>query len=988
MKKYIILVILICFASANKSEVDDYFQLSRQLVTQGDFSNALKNQKKALALSEKKFGIKSPQSAGMYNFIGFIYYSIGDFKKALEYQTKALSIREEILKKNHPDIAESYTFLGMTYQTIGEYDKSFDCRKKSLEINKKVYGKEHIKTASSYAQIGIIYNLLGDSKKSLEYLYIALSIEEKKYPNEKIDIAETCKSIGETYYTSGNYHKSLEYLNKAVVIQEKELGKKHFDLSITYTLLANTYLGIGDSIKALEYSKKSLAIVEKILGKNHTNLTTNYHIIGTVYLSMGEYSKALEYYNKGLTIKKKTLPKTHPAIATFYADIGLVYRSKKEYKKALVFYKEALAILTKQIDKKHYAITTYYNIIADLYSSIKNYPEALKYLRESIDIQEKTIGKNQSEMATSYGVMGSLYSAMGNQLEALKYFKKATDIQEKIFYKNHFFFIAYYHNIGVLYSQVGNYIESYKYAKKSFNIFIKNRDKNFILLDSKQKRNYLKSTSPVQLFFYSAFLYKQSLLNPKERKKINQYMLDSWLNYKRTVFDIENSLEILYAQTKDKDIKSKIDELNIRKRELARLYQNIPQDSKKLKQYNQDIVKIEDKISQLEIYLGSKSSKLYLKDIKYQDISKILKPNELYIDFVKVKGGYFYFSLDKFQNIKFEVFNPVQTKYIDQVVNEIRVETEKASVNIEKSKTLYTKLYDLIIRKIDIRDKTSLIISPDGLLGLIPFEAFYDKQEQKYLIEKLNIRYIPSGKELVKLYQNRNKPSDDIVVFANPSFGLNIASNSQIRRGTIDALKRTNSFFVPLSGSWAEAKNIKKLFREDSEMYMKDNANEENLFKIQAPKILHLSTHGFFIKDKDILNPMLKSGIALSGANYAIKTQTGNGIVTGFELSGINLNGTELVVLSACETGVGEVEEAEGVASLSKAFMKAGAKHIVMSLWSVDDKATATLMENFYQNIKDGKSYSVALREAKLSMIKSRKSHPYYWSAFIGSGRD
>ncbi|SFV55495.1 hypothetical protein MNB_SV-12-334 [hydrothermal vent metagenome] len=129
------------------------------------------------------------------------------------------------------------------------------------------------------------------------------------------------------------------------------------------------------------------------------------------------------------------------------------------------------------------------------------------------------------------------------------------------------------------------------------------------------------------------------------------------------------------------------------------------------------------------------------------------------------------------------------------------------------------------------------------------------------------------------------------------------------------------------------------------------------------------------------MNPMLKAGIALSGANESIKNRKGDGIITALELSGMDLSHTELVVLSACETGVGELEEGEGVAGLNKAY-------IVMSLWSVPEKSTGELMKKFYKNLQKGQSYSEALREAKIWMIEEKNSHPYYWAGFVGSGRD
>jgi len=192
--------------------------------------------------------------------------------------------------------------------------------------------------------------------------------------------------------------------------------------------------------------------------------------------------------------------------------------------------------------------------------------------------------------------------------------------------------------------------------------------------------------------------------------------------------------------------------------------------------------------------------------------------------------------------------------------------------------------------------------------------------------------------------------------------------------------------FTALPGTKAEAKAIKSTFAEGATTeYLQDSATEKNLIKIKEPNILHIATHGFFINDDTIPNPMLKSGIVLTGANKSRIKGRGDGIVTALKLSGLDLKGTDLVVLSACETGVVDINSTDSVSGLSKAFIQAGAKDIVMSLWSVDDLATKELMTSFYQEMKENKNYAQALKAAKLKMIEDGR-HPFYWGAFVVSG--
>jgi len=935
-------------------------------------------------------------SLGHYDNLGHICLSKGEYTKALKFFIKALEIRKKTLGKEHLDVAISYNNLGKVYNKIGNYLKSIIFFEKSLNIQKKTVKDKNLLIA--YTNLAYAYQNIGDYSKSLKLYKKILSFVENI--DNWIEKAIVYDGLGVFYREINEYFKSLEYYKKSLTIYEKNIGDTNEYVANIHAGIGMVYDRLNENKKALFHLKKSLIIREKLGAK--LNISTSYINLGAFYEKLGDYQKSLKYHKKAIAIRKKILGENNIYTANSYSHLGLIYDRMQQYSKAFESHQKALSIQEKILGKEHIATAMSYNNIGLLYRRNGSYSTALTYLIKSLDIRRKIFGEEHIIVARGYGNIASLFADMGDYTKALKYEKKSLSINKKILGDKNPNVSINYKILGKIYFEKKDYKRYYNYSKLAFNIFINNKNKDFTILNKEKKKSYLKSNTPIYNFFNSAYLYIKKI---KDKNKLKENIFNNWLNYKRTIFDMENNLKILYTQTKNKTIKSKINELNTKKRQLARLYQNIPQEQKKLKQYNQKIKQLEEKISNLEIFLSSKSSDLYTKNINYQDITKILKKDELYIDFAKMDDYYYYFTLNKKGNITFEQLDKNQTKAIDQAIVEIQNETQKIvnyeikKVDTKKSKKQYAKLYNLIFGNIDIKDKTSLIISPDGLLGVVPFEAFYDNKEQKYLIEKLNIRYIPSGKELVKLYQNRTKSNEDITVFANPNFGLTqkqINKTDNVRRGIIDALYdeanrngRKNKFFNSLLGSIVEADSIISIFRDNEpKIYMRDNANEENLLNIKAPKILHLSTHGFFIKDKDILNPMLKSGIALSGANYAIATKTGNGIVTGLELSGINLNGTELVVLSACETGVGDVEEVEGVAGLSKAFMKAGVKHIVMSLWSVDDKATATLMENFYQNIKDGKSYSVALREAKLSMIKSRKSHPYYWSAFIGSGRD
>jgi CHAT domain-containing protein len=317
-------------------------------------------------------------------------------------------------------------------------------------------------------------------------------------------------------------------------------------------------------------------------------------------------------------------------------------------------------------------------------------------------------------------------------------------------------------------------------------------------------------------------------------------------------------------------------------------------------------------------------------------------------------------------------------------------------------------------------DGEHLIISPDGELNLLPFESLVDEQGH-YLIEKYQIGYVTAGRDLLRMQVARSSHTGPVVI-ANPSFGnpapvtrapvsqpkLKPASAVTMHRGgggdEMDTL-----YFAPLAGTAAEARELKSLFPE-ARILTGLEASKAELEHVDSPAILHIATHGFFFENAtdekagkavgsssvgatrgihaklSTENPLLRSGLALAGANLD-NTGSENGILTALEASNLNLWGTKLVTLSACDTGVGEVKDGEGVYGLRRAFVIAGAETVVMSLWPVSDSITRELMTSYYRGLKAGLGRGDALRQAQLAMLyRKGREHPFYWASFIQVG--
>jgi CHAT domain-containing protein len=317
--------------------------------------------------------------------------------------------------------------------------------------------------------------------------------------------------------------------------------------------------------------------------------------------------------------------------------------------------------------------------------------------------------------------------------------------------------------------------------------------------------------------------------------------------------------------------------------------------------------------------------------------------------------------------------------------------------------------------------KNRLLISPDGSLNLIPFAELVD-ESGRYIVERYSISYLTSGRDLLRLQVARESKDGPLVVAA-PDFGR----RSQMEAPQLGKREKESSvgegesarpainefYFPPLPQAAREGEALRALL-PGATLLTKDHATKAALTQIHNPRLLHIATHGFFLKDQDepsvgergaqalsddpgraaqqleqrgvrIESPLLRSGLALAGANE--HKEYDNGILTALELTGLNLWGTKLVTLSACDTGVGEVKNGDGVYGLRRALVLAGAETQVMSLWAVSDRATRELMVSYYRRLQEGQGRGEALRQTQLEMLKNiNRRHPYYWASFIQSG--
>jgi CHAT domain-containing protein len=861
-------------------------------------------------------------------------------------------------------VTQRYEYLSAKYNNLSFNSKHNYHKEKILLEELILLENKNIKLDKSdfyihsnqfihYRDLGDIYFRSYEYDKALEQYSFAKKLVKK---NDISELTFIVNRISYIYWRLNKKEKAISLLNDFLKTYEKELKNKVFKRRIDKTL------------KRYYLEKKQFKNITKIMKKETIDNNTSsrfcnkYNLLGDINLAQGKYTEAEKFYKYSLEVAKKQ------KIPNKKNERGILLLKFVVYDSDSSPYMDLVA--------SYYKLGVLYLKKGDIMQSINYLSEALHapnlLLSEKIKIKEALSEAYLSE------------NSFDNYKKSIALLKEAISIKKEV--SGEYSITALYERVSRLYYRLSDYKNSYKYIKKSYNIFSKNRLNNFSLLTNNEKINYIlgKEVS-ISYLLYSAFLYNTKLSNDRQLK-LSQTTLTDWLNYKGSISDAENMIRTLENQTTDKEVKNQIEQLKKEQQKLAIFIQN----AKSKEQIEQQEQLIDKLFKSLAKNVNKFQEENELQSIDYKDISKYLKEDELYIDYARAGDDYYLFSLDHQNSISFikldRQFLSLIQGFRDEMKNIVENRLSNYKMN-QNSKERLSKLYRLLLDPIkdELVSKKSLVISTDGALRLLPFETLFNQESQHYLIEDKNIRYIPSGKEFVRLHkytQHETTESSKIVLFFNPNFEESNSSNPNTR-SVPEFYKGLH--LDSLEGTKEEAKVIKKLFGNSVEPFDKKWASEANLLRVKQPKILHIATHGFFNNDKKIKNPMLKSGLVLSGVIESKQEGNINGFVTALNLSALDLKGTELVVLSACDTGMVDIDATDSISGLGKAFIQAGAKDVVMSLWKVEDSATKELMVNFYQNIKDGLGYSSAMKEAKLKMIKDG-IHPFYWGAFVVDG--
>ncbi len=909
----------------------------------GDYENAMKYARLALDLARKQFDKNHSIVIYCLNDVGIIYLETGYYDDAITYFKESYLVTTELSTKYHRQLASTCNNLGLAYFHKGDYDNALIFYNECQEIDQIYLTDNYSNEAHTFDNIGVVYNRMGDFDNALDYHKKALSIRIKLFGAIHEDISDSYVNIGELMEEMHKYEEALEYFKKALTIDLQTRGETHPKTAMTYNNIGNVFDNKGEYENAIKFLKKSLNIKLETLEKDHPLIADSYHNLAVVYENKKEFYTAIEYYQNALEKRLTSLGKEHPDVSEVLFNFGELYSKLNNIKMSLYYYQKAIITLVNDFDNSNY----YCN------PPLKNIKNA-KYLLRTLKLKAEALKKLFNEKTQS----------LKDIKMSLSTYQLASQLIDTIRYN---------------YNWEGSKL---MLGERTFEIF--EEAIQAVLTINKIAGNVEYKTI--------AFILAEKSKSEVLAQSFQESRAKKFAGIPDGLLEKENDLKIdlTFYETEIQKEKLKIE----------------GQDSIKLMDFEDRLFNIKREYESLVEQLERSFPKYY--KIKYKtetasvsDVQNALDNETALLEYFMGDSSVYVFTIT---NNDFDVVTIKKDSTFDKKLQSL-LTSFKSVTSQSEYLTNASELYNILIKPVkqNISDKKKWIIIPDGELSLLPFEALLTKhisseeptdfRKLHYLINQHQISYHYSATLYLKSLAS--KPTEsyayDFAGFA-PVFNKEnnaIAANENVLF-SMNSLKelwkiitRDGKNLDELKYSESEVNEISIMFPGNRrQVYVHHDASEENFKdKINNTKYVHVATHGLVHNE----NPKL-SNLAFSQPLDSVYDGDDGFLYSG-ETYNLDMN-ADLLVLSACQTGTGKIARGEGLMALTRGFLYSGANNIIASLWKVYDEHTGKMMIELYQQILSDKSYSTALREAKLKMISDEATaRPQSWASFVLIGK-
>lgn len=943
------------------------------------------------------------------NHLAKFYQETDDYDKASHILDDALLAARVKYDNKDIEYGRELEKIASLQISIGEYEKADSNIEESIDI----LAESKLDVALTYLADALItkaklLSIKGEYDESEELIYDSDNFRSKGALTTDVAGLNADEDLGGLYMSIGRYNDAQKLLEFA--LQDKKLQFGEESRHLNYSLVQNSKLNLikGDYTQAEQQARKANNLATGIFGDESSKTVPSMLALADVYITIGDYEKAEGILKSAIRIQKYKFGQQHVDVGKSTSKLALVYfYQDKPLPEIQKLFQDAEVIIGKKLGSNNPTYAEILKNMAIANIAAGNYSLAFTYLNQAEEIWKKKIGKrNNINAATAQVLKGDIYYKQKNYTEAEKFYEDAQKQYERVFNDNHPEFVKVQSKLSKTYYMQARYKDSqdemedvlanYKSFIKEYFPALSEREKakfwNTIKSDYEFYNSLIisrnRSTKYIGELYNNALLTKALLLNSSI--KVRQRIMNSG----------DEELVGLYSQwIENKELLTAA--LSMSTADL----QNNGIDPAAL---GGEVELLEKEISlKSELFSQSTDSKVIL----WADVKGALRENEVAIEMVRFR----YFDHTFTDSVMYALLyvKGDQRSEPKMILLEDGEELEKRYMKVYRNSIKYklNDRYSYLKFWKPIEDEigtvSTLYLSPDGVYNQINLEAI-KTPDGKYVLDNSNIKLISNTKDLyLNTIRTRELSEKEYaMMFGNPTFYVNTqmgkpVPNSGLTRATAEQVS-------PLPGTKREIEELDDLLDRkgwETDKFMEDKAAESEIKKVSNPRIFHVATHGFFQSESKASkldqefnataayeNPLLKTGLLLTGAGDILnQTQfnynVDNGILTAYEAMNLNLDKTDLVVLSACETGLGEIEAGEGVYGLQRAFLVAGARTIIMSLFKVSDEATQQLMLKFYRKWIETGNKRQAFIDAKKE-IRNEYVDPIYWGPFVMIGLD
>jgi len=956
----------------------------------GRYAEATRVGREFLAAVEKNFGANHTNTAAVSHDLGLQYQQTGNFAKAEELYQRALRIWRKTLGSTHTSVGIGLSNLGVLYYTRGEYGKAESTLEEARVIFEKRKGSRDAMVGVIVNNLAQIYELVGDYGKAEASYVRAVSILEKAstaasaFSTPQRELVRPLTNLGALYMTRGQYAKSEATLQRAVTLGEKVL-KDHPDLAQPLSGLASLYHAMGEYPKAEQALQRAIAIVEKKHGAEYFDVAMLLNNLALLAQEQEDYAKAEPLQRRALAISEKSFNAEHARVGLSLTNLGLLCRLQDKFD-------EAESLLTR-----------------------------------AIEVQKKASGADHESTARAMNNLGLVYVDLGRYDKADELYRGAHEIFKKKLGPDHRATVSALENVAMNALRLGK-TEEARTLCREVDAALRPLWNSMMLFTSESQRDAVEQLEIFQTLDGLGSLGDGTLLAEASLWRKGA-VLESLLEDRRAAQAASADPKLASSLAEAESLKGRLRHAllegnagKLSTSQIAQLKTRVETVQKELARKISGLgtARAAGTVTLPAVQAALGSETVLVDFVRYEhELEKHQNEERYAATIIAGNGAPVFVQLGKAETIE-----KLIAQHREQAGLPLGESEDEGARNTGLEQTCRA-LHDAVAAPIEkalpagVRE---VIVCPDGQMHFLAFASLLDAGK-KFLGEKFVLRQVASGRDLVKASSWDPNGKRSAVLLANPNYAQVAAAPSTAKRGTTkrstakpaeapltgaqerivgslrtglgDAVRSVS--FSPLPGTVAEVEKLRPRFESTgwaTQVVLGDKATEAALHDFVAPSVLHLATHGFFLEELELgkrgqrrglvdasaegaktaaQDPMLRSGLALSGAQATVDLwREGkvpplerDGILTAAEAAGLRLNGTYLVALSACETGLGEARSAEGVLGLKRGFAVAGAENLLITLWEISDEDTVALMDGFYERLLGGESPARALAGAQ-----------------------